>query len=204
MEEMIANERNEQNQAEDTKTSLGKDSFRMYYALGPGLEQGGHIDCEDEDTADIDEDIGEQTNHFIIKQKQNQTDDELSDYSGTIEDREWKGGSIPPDIVASANHLKVIKVEPKLNHKNIETEAVTFNDMVDQDITDFRRHQVDAQSNLDYFLDDAWEESDFTTNVEESNNHPSDATEMIRMKVMTQVGLGQAQCGPMCNNCSIM
>merc|ERR1712106_1207498 len=89
-------------------------------------------------------------NHDSVR-KQKQDDDELSDDGRTVE---WRGGSIPPDIVASANHLKVIKVEPKLIHKNLNSEAVKCKKLVEQDITDFRKYQVELYSNYDYFLDE--------------------------------------------------
>ena len=146
--------------------------------------------------SDFDEDVGD--NNAALQCKHERIDDELSDDSGTVEDTEWTGCSIPPDIVLSASNLKIIKVEPK-RRGNWKSE-----DMVDQDITDFRRHQVDIYNDLEYFEDEAWDESDFTTNAEQSNNPHSDTTNMIRMRVMKQVGFGQAQCGPMCNNCAIM
>ena len=36
-----------------------------------------------------------------------------------------------------------------------------FKETCDQDITDFRRHQVEAYTNLEDLLDEPWEESDF-------------------------------------------
>ena len=65
MEEMIANERSEENKSEAKKTYFGKENFRMYYALGPGLEDV-HKDCEkdigdkyEDCSADLDEDVSD-------------------------------------------------------------------------------------------------------------------------------------------------
>jgi hypothetical protein len=78
---------------------------------------------------------------------------ELRGDSGTADDKEWKGSSIPPDIVASANHFKVIREEPKRNLSKLECDnrngEELFKTTCDQDITDsVRRHQVEAYTNL--------------------------------------------------------
>merc|ERR1712136_103067 len=100
-----------------------------------------------QDTSDFEEDSDE----HVIK------DGELSDDSGTADEKEWKGSSVPPDIVASANHFKVIREEPKRS----KVEANIATEPLEQDITDFRRLQVEAYTNLEDLLDEPWEESDF-------------------------------------------
>merc|ERR1712083_1030748 len=173
MEEMIANE------SEDggAKTYFGKENFHLYYALGPELEEVNSNEFENDDmeeiTSDFDEDVGD----------------------SNVDEKEWKGCSIPPDIVASANQIKVIKVEPKTQDSNLQPK-----EMLDQDITDFRRHQVEAYTNLEDLLDKAWDESDLapTTNTQENAN-----TKNEREDLMTQVGLAHANnhCVPVCSKC---
>merc|ERR1711892_826285 len=129
-------------------------------------------------------------------------DEELSDDSGTVDDKDWAGDSAPPDIVASAQHFKVIREEPRSNKSRLDSDInpseELFRPHCDQDITDFRRHQVEAYTNLEDLLDEPWEESDFAnpTDNELSTNSSSNAKDMLRRRVMKQVGLGQAQCGP--------
>ena len=75
--------------------------------------------------------------------------------------------------------------------------------MLDQDITDFRRHQVEAYTNLEDLLDKAWDESDLapTTITQEKANIKNE-----REDLMAQVGLAHAnnQYVPVCGKCSIM
>ena len=132
---------NEKVKMEETiakKTYFRKEKFRLYYALGPEVEQVNSEELEGVETADkkqqfttdFHEDVGD--NNTESQCKHERIDDELSDDSGTVEDTEWTGCSIPPDIVLSASNLKIIKVEPKRSGKS------KSQDMVDQDITDFR------------------------------------------------------------------
>merc|ERR1719474_656479 len=138
-------------------------------------------------------------------------DGELSDDSGTADDIEWKGSSVPPDIVASANHFKVIREEPKSSSSS-DTHIP-----YDQDITDFNRIQVEAYTNLEDLLDEPWEESDFAPpskvdvvlrvggELGERYSHILGAPGRKKM-VVQEEGLYHfnSQCGPMCNNCAIM
>jgi len=194
MEEMIANERKDGS----SKTYFGKENFHLYYALGPELEEVNSNEFENDDmeeiTSDFDEDVGDSSGDA----KQIGSDDSLSDDSGTVDEKEWKGCSIPPDIVASANQIKVIKVEPKTKDSNIISKG-----MLDQDITDFRRHQVEAYTNLEDLLDKAWDESDLAPaiNTQENANVKNE-----REDLMKQVGLAHANnhCVPVCSKCSIM
>jgi len=172
---------------------FGRENFKMYYALGPELEQGNSLDYESVGeieefknrkfkyfTSDFEEDsddnnvINEEYKATDLSEEYNGTklsdvadvkDEELSDDSGTVDDKDWKGASVPPDIVASANHFKVIRQEPKSNTAqlagDIRNGDELFKEPCDQDITDFRRHQVEAYTNLEDLLDEPWEESDF-------------------------------------------
>ena len=60
----------------------------------------------------------------------------------------------------------MIREEPKRNLSKLECDNKNgeelFRTPCDQDITDrFRRHQVEAYTNLEDLLDEPWEESDF-------------------------------------------
>ena len=190
----------------------------MYYALGPEMEVGNNMEYgedgeEDQDdqyvdrqlkyfTADLEENIVGVHRNITRKVSSDSVgidDNELSDDSGTVEENEWKGSSIPPDVVASANMLKVIRVEPRTNLSNLSSEY-------DQDITDFTRHEEEAYTNLEDLLDEPWEESDFAPASKADPTSNMNAQDMIKMRVMETAGLDsvQYQCGPMCYNCSIM
>ena len=190
MEEMIASERREGG----ARTYFGKENFQLYYALGPELDEVNSNEFEDENMEEITSDFEEDAGDGNVDTKQTKSEDDLSDDSGTVEEKEWKSSSIPPDIIASANHLKVIKVEPKtkLNSKVI----------IDQDITDFRRHQAEAYTNLEDLLDEPWEESDFapSTSVKSANSSGGDEQDLMK-----ELGLHpNTHCVPVCNKCSIM
>ena len=174
MEEIKAKVDSEKNVSEH----FGKDNFKMYYALGPEVEQGNSIDYIENEGDDFRQKFTyftsyceEDSNETALSKEPHRSDlsddndikdEELSDDSGNVDDKEWKGSSIPPDIVASANHFKVIREEPrrKTNKDLIKSEEL-FKTPCDQDITDFRRHQVEAYTNLEDLLDEPWEESDF-------------------------------------------
>jgi len=161
-------------ESETVARNVSKDSFRMYYALGPEVEQINSMDFLDshaedskdiylhQDTSDFEEDSDEHVIKETYRGKVEEVrkvinDGELSDDSGTADEKEWKGSSVPPDIVASANHFKVIREEPKRS----KVEANIATEPLEQDITDFRRLQVEAYTNLEDLLDEPWEESDF-------------------------------------------
>eukprot|EP00091_Calanus_sinicus_P020764 TRINITY_DN5870_c0_g1_i1.p1 TRINITY_DN5870_c0_g1~~TRINITY_DN5870_c0_g1_i1.p1 ORF type:complete len:187 (-),score=52.59 TRINITY_DN5870_c0_g1_i1:28-588(-) len=186
----------------------------MYYALGPEMKEENTMEYGDDDqddftekqfkyfTADSDEESGAVQRNIIGKVSSDSVDingDELSDDSGTADENDWKGSSIPPDLVASASRLKVIRVEPRTNLSNISSEY-------DQDITDFTSYQVEAYTNLEDLLDEAWEESDFAPPTKADQTSSMNARDMITRRMMKTGGLDsvQDQCGPMCYNCSIM
>ena len=169
----------EETVSEHSGHNFGKNNFRMYYALGPDMELANSIDYDREDPDDFN---GRKFEYFTtdfeeesdISSKEHQSsdlsddkgvkDEELSDDSGTVDDKEWKGSSVPPDVVASANHFKVIRVEPGKIMTKLDGDVkngVELFSTPDQDITDFRRHQVEAYTNLEDLLDEPWEESDF-------------------------------------------
>jgi len=221
---------------------FGKENFKMYYALGPELEQGNSMDYEavgeTDDfknrkfkyfTSDFEEDSDDNVINECDEYKGTELsdavdvkDEELSDDSGTVDEKDWKGASVPPDIVASANHFKVIREEPKSNKAklsgDIKHSDELFKEPCDQDITDFRRHQVEAYTNLEDLLDEPWEESDFAPpskvdvvlrvggEIGERYNNVMGAQGRRKMRVIQKAGLDptQYQCGPLCNNCSIM
>merc|ERR1711892_696005 len=148
-------------------------------------------------------------------------DEELSDDSGTVDDKEWKGSYVPPDVVASANHFKVIRVEPKKKMTTLDGDVkkgVELFSTPDQDITDFRKHQVEAYTNLEDLLDEPWEESDFAPpskadvvlrvggELGERYNNVVSGQGRRKMRVIQKAGLDPTsyQCGPLCNNCSVM
>lgn len=220
---------------------FGKENFKMYYALGPELEQGNSIGYESGEieefknrkfkyfTSDFEEDSddniineSEECKGTELSDGVDLKDEEMSDDSGTADDKEWKGSSVPPDIVASANHFKVIREEPKRNLSKLECDNKNgeelFRTPCDQDITDsFRRHQVEAYTNLEDLLDEPWEESDFAPpskvdvvlrvggEIGERYNNVMGAQGRRKMRVIQKAGLdpAQYQCGPLCNNCSI-
>ena len=219
----------EENVSENNKTYFGKDNFRMYYALGAEMDEENNMEYgedgeEDQDdqyvdrqlkyfTADLEENIVGVHRNITRKVSSDSVgidDNELSDDSGTVEENEWKGSSIPPDVVASANMLKVIRVEPRTNLSKLDCDLVKCKEMFeseyDQDITDFTKHQVEAYTNLEDLLDEPWEESDFAPASKADQTSNTSAKEMIKMRVMKTAGLDsvQYQCGPMCYNCSIM
>jgi hypothetical protein len=216
-------EKGEENVSENSKTHFGKENFRMYYALGPEMEEGNNMECgkDDQDdqtdrqfkyfTADLEENIDGVHRNITRKVSSDSVgidDDELSDDSGTVEENEWKGSSIPPDVVASANMLKVIRVEPRTNLSKLDKIKQCkemFESEFDQDITDFTTHQVEAYTNLEDLLDEPWEESDFSPPSKADPTSNTSAQDMIKRRMKT-AGLDsvQYQCGPMCYNCSIM
>jgi len=215
--------------SDDSGTKFGKESFRMYYALGPEVEQGHSIDYDagiSEDfkhrkykyfTSDFEEDSDENVTNQSNKEIQTAAsnlhdvidikDEELSDDSGTVDDHEWKGCSIPPDVVASANRFKVIREEPRKNISiidgDIRKSEELFSPPCDQDITDFRRHQVEAYTNLEDLLDEPWEESDFEPPSKVV--HSDSSRDIKRKTVLQKVGvIPSNHCGPLCSSCSIM
>ena len=215
-------EKGEENVSESNKTYFGKENFRMYYALGPEMEEGNNMEYEEDDqddqtdrqyfTAALEENIVGVHRNITRKVSNNSVgvdDDELSDDSGTVRENEWKGSSIPPDVVASANMLKVIRMEPRTNLSKLDKTKKCkelFESKYDQDITDFTRHQVEAYTNLEDLLDEPWEESDFAPPSKADQTSNMNAQDMIKRRVMKTAGLDsvQYQCGPMCYNCLIM
>eukprot|EP00092_Neocalanus_flemingeri_P004201 GFUD01004519.1.p1 GENE.GFUD01004519.1~~GFUD01004519.1.p1 ORF type:complete len:239 (+),score=79.38 GFUD01004519.1:187-903(+) len=238
MEESKANDCEEKTVSENAGQYLGKDNFRMYYALGPEVEHGNSIEYGEseeenfshrkfkyftsdfeEDTEDNEIDLSKEYQGTDLSDDTGVKDGELSDDSGTAEYKEWNGSSVPPDIVASVNHLKVIREEPRKNLSklggDLRKNKDLFKTKCDQDITDFRRHQVEAYTNLEDLLDEPWEESDFAppSKVDVVLRVGGDLGERYsnvvglqgrrKMRVIQKAGLDPAQCGPLCN-CSVM
>jgi len=140
----------------------------------------------------------------------------------------WALPSIPPDIVASANHVRVIRVAPRQTFRLDLTPADC--DLADihgtkdskerrerqkESQTGFCPHHIQAYTNLEDFEDEAWEQSDF----EPSDEAPVDVVVRAggenggagyesqvqgrrrRQRVVHQIGAGGAveyTCGPQC------
>ena len=107
------------------------------------------------------------------------------------------------------------KTKPTTFDCNLRKSKEPFCHPCNQDITDFRRHQVEAYTNLEDLLDVPWEESDFEppTKVDvvlsvggELGERYSNVQGRRKLRVLQKAGMGQEhyQCGPLCNNCSIM
>jgi len=162
----------------------GPSTFKMYYALSPEMEQTNSIDyletkgeinsqkqreVRSEDRPDGDE-IGQNPNHI----------DTITEETEVVSEEDWRGNSIPPDIVASVNNIKVIRDEPRKYPAPVQVsfdnrDRVLYGDEInlkpdeadktldeDQDITDYTsmQRQMDAYKNLEDLLDVPWEESD--------------------------------------------
>lgn len=100
----------------------------------------------------------------------------------------WKAGSVPQDLVASVQGLRVVKEEPKpwaekrgdkagldvgrvvvrqqpralaaVHGEEVGSQGRQAEVVQEQDVTEYRRRQVEAYSNLEDLLDVAWEEED--------------------------------------------
>ena len=96
----------------------------------------------------------------------------------------WKAGSVPQDLVASVQGLQVVREEPKPWVEKREgrdggpegrdvrrvvrqqpraiagVHGEERGEVEEQDVTEYRRRQVEAYTNLEDLLDVAWEEED--------------------------------------------
>merc|ERR1712025_293948 len=103
----------------------------------------------------------------------------ITEESEVRSEEDWRGSSIPPDIVASANNIKVIREEPRKYPAPVQVsfddrDKVLYGDqnkeigdhdektLPDQDVTDYcsMQRRMDAYKNLEDLLDVPWEESD--------------------------------------------
>ena len=168
---------------EEQPRTPGPSTFKMYYALSPEMEQTNSIDYL-ETSAEInnqkqrDARSDHRADGDEIGQNQNHTDTNTEEREVSEED--WRGTSIPPDIVASVNNIKVIRDEPRKCPAPVQVsfddrDRVLYGDEInlksdedlktldrDQDVTDYTsmQRQMDAYKNLEDLLDVPWEESD--------------------------------------------
>merc|ERR1719242_2968865 len=149
----------------------GPSTFKMYYALSPEMGQINsqkQREVRSEDRPDGDE-IGQNQNHI----------DTITEETEVVSEEDWRGNSIPPDIVASVNNIKVIREEPRKYPAPVQVsfddrDKVLYGDEIqlkpgevekaqqEQDVTDYTsmQRQMDAYKNLEDLLDVPWEESD--------------------------------------------
>ena len=148
---------NKEESIDEDITCSKSDSFRMYYALGPGIDQNSILDSmaaegdikNSESTTNIETDINS---------RRNSQNTEITQ-------------TIPPDVVASANKIRIITQEPRKlvnNNNNVSFDnrddpvhATSYPDMDSRDYTSMQR-QMDAYKNLEDLLDVPWEESDLS------------------------------------------
>jgi len=119
----------------------------------------------------------------------------------------WRGISVPPDLVASAERFRVIKEEPCSSLSKVNEERAV----------DLSRLELDRYTNLEDLLDEPWEEADLAP----PSAGPSRVQLIVRMggeggatgyrgrapRIIQNLGGGDDvyQCGPACNSfCSIM
>ena len=123
---------------EDRIPSFGNgDNFKMYYALGPEVDQPSIVET-------------------ISKE------DILDCEARSESDSSPRNSTIPPDVVTSAKKIRIITEEPRrVNINNVSFDdrdkPGTLEDT--RDYTSMQR-QMDAYQNLEDLLDVPWEESD--------------------------------------------
>merc|ERR1719245_2835551 len=158
-------------------------TFKMYYALSPEMEQTNSIDYLDTPT-----DNNKLKQSKVLQEEQHDGEvnghsqnhiDTIKEESEVVSEEDWRGSSIPPDIVASANNIKVIREEPRKYPAPVQVsfddrDKVLYGDekkeiqdhgdktLADQDVTDYcsMQRKMDAYKNLEDLLDVPWEESD--------------------------------------------
>ena len=147
-------------------------TFKMYYALSPEMEQTNSIDFVE--TTDLSSKLRQERQRV-----DNQNNETITEESEVRSEEDWRGSSIPPDIVASANNIKVIREEPRkypvpvqvsfddrdkvlYGDQNKEIQDHDEKTLPDQDVTDYcsMQRRMDAYKNLEDLLDVPWEESD--------------------------------------------
>jgi len=154
----------------------------------------------------------------------------------------WKAGSVPQDLVASVQGLQVVREEPKpwvekregrdggLEGRDVrrvvrqQPRAIAGvhgeerGEVEEQDVTEYRRRQVEAYTNLEDLLDVAWEEEDLAppTKVdvvlrvggELGQKYAPSALGLssARRRIVQQAtrGTDGQQCGIACSSCSVM
>ena len=148
-------------------------TFKMYYALSPEMEQTNSIDFS-LDTTDHTNKLRQERQR--VDSENNET---ITEETEVVSEEAWRGSSIPPDIVASANNIKVIREEPRKYPAPVQVsfddrDKVLYGDqsteiqdqgektLPDQDVTDYcsMQRKMDAYKNLEDLLDVPWEESD--------------------------------------------
>ena len=137
----------------DSSDAPKGDSFRMYYALGPDIDQNS---------------IMETVNSS--KESLGPPEKDITDFSNYQSDIT----NIPPDVVTSAKKIRIITEEPRrlsINNVSFDNRDMPAHvhahgqqnlvlDSVDsRDYTSMQR-QMDAYKNLEDLLDVPWEESD--------------------------------------------
>merc|ERR1712110_1065075 len=159
-------------------------TFKMYYALSPEMEQTNSIDYLDTPT-----DNNKLKQSKVLPEEQHDGEvngysqnhiDTIKEESEVVSEEDWRGSSIPPDIVASVNNIKVIREEPRKKYpapvqvsfddrdkvlygdQNKEIQDHSDKTLPDQDVTDYcsMQRKMDAYKNLEDLLDVPWEESD--------------------------------------------
>jgi len=236
---------------------MAREDFSRYYALGPELEESmgvveglGEEEGEEEWRRRLEEGRME-----MEKQREewrrNLNSGELSDDSGVKDGEEsegeeeneeeeeerkerekerhaWKAGSVPQDLVASVQGLRVVREEPKpwgekdgdvrrVVRQQPRAIASVHGEVEEQDVTEYRRRQqVEAYTNLEDLLDVAWEEEDLAppTKVDVvlrvggelgQRYAPSALGLTARRRIVQQTtGTEGQQCGIACSSCSIM
>ena len=133
-------ELNNEEQYEDRIPSLGNGDFKMYYALGPEMDQPSILETAPKED--------------ILEDKHSETRSEANSSP--------KPFTIPPDVVTSAKKIRIITEEPRkvnLNNASFDDrdKPATLDDT--RDYTSMQR-QMDAYQNLEDLLDVPWEESD--------------------------------------------
>jgi len=140
-------------------------------------------------------------------EKESRIDSQKKEAGDQRRDGVWRGNSVPPDLVASAERFRVIKEEPCSSLSKVKEERAV----------DLSRLELDRYTNLEDLLDEPWEEADLAP----STAGPSRVQLIVRMggeggstgyrgrapRIIQNLGGGDDvyQCGPTCNSfCSIM
>ena len=150
-------ENNDEEAVDEDITHSKGDSFRMYYALGPGIDQNSILEsmAAEGDTKNSESITNIETD--INTRRDSSQNSEIT--------------QIPPDVVASANKIRIITQEPRKfvhNNNNISFDnrddpvhVTSYPDIDSRDYTSMQR-QMDAYKNLEDLLDVPWEESDLS------------------------------------------
>ena len=210
---------------------MAREDFSRYYALGPELEEMsmGVEGVEEEEGEEEWRRRVEEGRMEMEKQREewrrNLNSGELSDDSGVKDGEEsegdeeeneeeeaerkerekerhaWKAGSVPQDLVASVQGLRVVREEPKpwqvekRGEKDVGRRVVRQQpraiagvhgeektgrgEVEEQDVTEYmrQRQQAEAYTNLEDLLDVAWEEEDLAPPTKVGINSLQNVTE---------------------------